>query len=61
MSKDEKVIYIKAWLQKFGERNNETYYIQLDKWELSLHINSYWKDLNVVQWIGVQVVLSMYS
>ena len=33
---EEKECYIKAWLQRFGERDNETFSIQLNKWHLMM-------------------------
>ncbi len=38
MNKDQKVNWIKCWLQKFGNRDNETFYFQVildnSPWEL---------------------------
>ncbi len=40
MNKKQKVNYIKAWLQRFGERDNETFYIEVkmeeETWLLAL-------------------------
>ena len=43
MNKDQKVNFIKLWLQKFGNRDNETFNIevQIDGviWEISMQFN----------------------
>ena len=36
MNKEQKVNYVKCWLQKFGNRDNETFNIQLEKWRISM-------------------------
>lgn len=36
MKKEEQINLIKSWLQKFGERDNETFSIQLEKWRISM-------------------------
>jgi hypothetical protein len=39
MAKEQKVNYIKGWLQKFGNRNNETFYTKVSLGEEELHIS----------------------
>ena len=43
MMKEEKINYIKAWLQMFGERDNETFSIQVKvgevQWDISMQYN----------------------
>lgn len=36
MDKQELIYAIKAWLQMFGDRDNETFNYELPKWTLSL-------------------------
>ena len=36
MNKEELIHAIKAWLQRFGDRDNETFNYKLTNWELSL-------------------------
>jgi len=35
MIREQKINYIKCWLQKFGNRDNETFNIEVDGWEIS--------------------------
>ena len=40
MTKDNKVNYVKLWLQKFGDRNNETFHTEVEAcgkiWNISM-------------------------
>ena len=43
MTKEQKVIWIKCWLQEFGERDNKTFNVQIalndETWDISMQYN----------------------
>ena len=52
MNKEQKIILIKAWLQMFGDRDNETFYIEvivpakpyMRIWNISIQYNYDWEE-----------------
>lgn len=39
MNKEELICAIKAWLQMFGDRDNDCFNVQLTKWRISMQYN----------------------